>query len=80
MIHRILVLMWKEFIELRRDPRLFGLVIVAPVMQLAVPGYARTTERKRGAAWLSRTTASPAGSETRASRREASTLVASRCD
>ena len=44
MIHRILVLMWKEFIELRRDPRLFGLVIVAPVMQLAILGYAATTD------------------------------------
>lgn len=46
MIHRILVLMWKEFLELRRDPRLFGLIIVAPVMQLAVLGYAATTDVK----------------------------------
>lgn len=44
MIHRILVLMRKEFIELRRDPRLFGLIIVAPVVQLAVLGYAATTD------------------------------------
>ena len=44
MIHRILVLMWKEFIELRRDPRLFGLIIVAPVMQLGILGYAATTD------------------------------------
>ena len=44
MIHRIFVLMWKEFLEIRRDPRLFGLVIVAPVVQLGVLGYAATTD------------------------------------
>jgi ABC-2 type transport system permease protein len=44
MWHRIRVLMWKEFLELRRDPRLFGLIIVAPVLQLAVLGYAATTD------------------------------------
>jgi ABC-2 type transport system permease protein len=44
MIHRIKTLMWKEFIELRRDPRLFGLIIVAPVLQLTVLGYAATTD------------------------------------
>jgi ABC-2 type transport system permease protein len=44
MMHRIRTLMWKEFLELRRDPRLFGLVIVAPVLQLTVLGYAATTD------------------------------------
>lgn len=44
MWHRIRVLMWKEFLELRRDPRLFGLIIVAPVVQLTVLGYAATTD------------------------------------
>ncbi|TAK16425.1 MAG: ABC transporter permease [Acidobacteria bacterium] len=44
MWHRIRVLMWKEFIELRRDPRLFGLIVVAPVLQLTVLGYAATTD------------------------------------
>ncbi len=44
MWHRIRVLMWKEFLELRRDPRLFGLIIVAPVLQLTVLGYAATTD------------------------------------
>ena len=43
-MHRIRVLVWKEFLELRRDPRLFGLIIVAPVLQLAVLGYAATTD------------------------------------
>jgi ABC-2 type transport system permease protein len=37
-------LMRKEFLELRRDPRLFGLVIVAPIVQLTVLGYAATTD------------------------------------
>lgn len=44
MWHRIRVLMWKEFLELRRDPRLFGLIVVAPVLQLTVLGYAATTD------------------------------------
>jgi ABC-2 type transport system permease protein len=41
---RVWRLMVKEFIELRQDPRLFGIVIVAPVLQLAVLGYAATTD------------------------------------
>jgi len=44
MIGRIRSLMWKEFLELRRTPRLFGLVLVAPVIQLAMLGYAATTD------------------------------------
>jgi ABC-2 type transport system permease protein len=36
----------KEFIELRRDPRLFGIVIVAPILQLTLLGYAATTDVK----------------------------------
>jgi ABC-2 type transport system permease protein len=40
----VLHLMRKEFLELRRDPRLFGLVIVAPIVQLTVLGYAATTD------------------------------------
>jgi ABC-2 type transport system permease protein len=39
-------LMWKEFIELRRDPRLFALIIMAPIVQLTVLGYAVTTDVK----------------------------------
>ncbi|MFP5380026.1 MAG: ABC transporter permease [Vicinamibacteria bacterium] len=41
---RVWHLMRKELIELRQDPRLFGIVIVAPVLQLAVLGYAATTD------------------------------------
>ncbi len=44
MMHRIRTLMWKEFRELFRDPRLFGLIIIAPVLQLTVLGYAATTD------------------------------------
>jgi ABC-2 type transport system permease protein len=38
--------MKKELIELRRDPRLFAVVIVAPIVQLNVLGYAATTDVK----------------------------------
>ena len=34
----------KELIELRHDPRLFGLVIMAPIIQLTMLGYAATTD------------------------------------
>jgi ABC-2 type transport system permease protein len=34
----------KELLELRRDPRLFGIVIIAPIIQLALLGYATTTD------------------------------------
>ena len=30
----------KEFLQLKRDPRLFGIIFVAPVMQLILLGYA----------------------------------------
>jgi ABC-2 type transport system permease protein len=36
----------KELLELRQDPRLFGIVIVAPILQLTVLGYAATTDVK----------------------------------
>lgn len=44
MIDRILTLIWKEFIELRRSPQLLRLVLVAPVVQLGLLGYAATTD------------------------------------
>jgi ABC-2 type transport system permease protein len=34
----------KEFLELRRDPRLFSIVIIAPIVQLTMLGYAATTD------------------------------------
>ena len=36
--------MWKELIELREDPRLFVIVIAAPIVQLLALGYAATTD------------------------------------
>jgi len=44
MMRRILTLMWKEFLELRQDPRLAGIIIVAPIIQLTMLGYAATTD------------------------------------
>jgi ABC-2 type transport system permease protein len=43
-MHRILHLIRKEFLELRQDPRLFGLVIMAPLIQLTMLGYAASTD------------------------------------
>ena len=44
MIRRIWHVMWKEVLELRQDPRIFGIIFVAPVVQLTVLGYAATTD------------------------------------
>jgi ABC-2 type transport system permease protein len=43
-MRRILHLIRKEFLELRQDPRLFGIVIMAPLLQLTMLGYAATTD------------------------------------
>jgi ABC-2 type transport system permease protein len=43
-MHRLRCLVLKEFLELRQDPRLFGLVVVAPIVQLTMLGYAATTD------------------------------------
>ena len=43
-MRRIFYVMWKEVIELRQDPRIFGIIFIAPVVQLAVLGYAATTD------------------------------------
>jgi ABC-2 type transport system permease protein len=36
--------MRKEFLEIRMNPRLIGIVVVAPIIQLAMLGYAATTD------------------------------------
>ena len=41
---RLLHVIRKEFLELRQDPRLFGIVIIAPLVQLTMLGYAATTD------------------------------------
>ena len=43
-MRRIWFVMWKEIIELRQDPRIFGIIFIAPVVQLAILGYAATTD------------------------------------
>ncbi len=43
-MRRVGFLIWKELIELKEDPRLFGIVIAAPILQLLVLGYAATTD------------------------------------
>ena len=41
---RVLHLVRKEFLELRQDPRLFAIVIIAPLLQLTMLGYAASTD------------------------------------
>ncbi|HUT75590.1 MAG TPA: ABC transporter permease [Armatimonadota bacterium] len=41
---RVLRIIKKEFLQLRRDPRLLRMVVVAPVLQLILFGYAVTTD------------------------------------
>lgn len=43
-MRRVMHLVLKEFLELRQDPKLFGIVILAPILQLTVLGYAATTD------------------------------------
>ena len=43
-MNRVAFLVWKELIELRQDPRLFGIVVLAPILQLFMLGYAATTD------------------------------------
>jgi ABC-2 type transport system permease protein len=41
---RLLHMMRKELLELRQDPKLFGILFIAPVIQTIVLGYAATTD------------------------------------
>jgi ABC-2 type transport system permease protein len=43
-MQRLRFLVWKEFLELRQNPRLFGIVVIAPIVQLTMLGYAATTD------------------------------------
>ena len=45
-MRRLLVLIWKELLELRQDPRMLPIVFIAPVLQLTVLGYAISTDVK----------------------------------
>ena len=43
-MRRLMHLMRKELLELRQDPKLFGVLFLAPVIQLTLLGYAATTD------------------------------------
>jgi ABC-2 type transport system permease protein len=45
-MRRVLFLVRKELLELRQDPNLLRVVLVAPILQLLVLGYAATTDVK----------------------------------
>ena len=45
-MRRLRHLMRKELLELRQDPKLFGILFVAPLIQLTFLGYAATTDVK----------------------------------
>ena len=40
----ILNIIIKEFLQLKRDPRLFGIIFIAPILQLILLGYAATLD------------------------------------
>ncbi|HUK57178.1 MAG TPA: ABC transporter permease [Nitrospiria bacterium] len=46
MIQRILTMAWKEAKQLQRDPRLFPILFIAPVLQLILLGYGATFDIK----------------------------------
>lgn len=49
---RIREMVRKEFIQIRRDPRLFGIVFIAPILQLVVFGYAVSTDIRHTATFV----------------------------
>ncbi|MGZ4887442.1 MAG: ABC transporter permease, partial [Candidatus Aminicenantales bacterium] len=42
----VLAIIWKEFVQLRRDPRLFPVLFLSPVLQLLILGYAADLDVK----------------------------------
>jgi drug efflux transport system permease protein len=46
MIQRILTMAWKEARQLQRDPRLFPILFIAPIIQLILLGYGATFDIK----------------------------------
>lgn len=42
----LLSILWKEFIQLRRDPRLFPVIFISPILQLLLLGYAANMDIK----------------------------------
>lgn len=43
-LSRILHVVWKEFVQMRRDRRMFGLVMMMPVLELLIFGYVVATD------------------------------------
>lgn len=44
MLGGVALVMWKELLELRQNPRLFPVIVLAPLIQLTILGYAATTD------------------------------------
>ena len=42
----ILSILWKEFVQLRRDPKLFPVIFISPILQLVLLGYAANLDVK----------------------------------
>jgi len=42
----VLSILWKEFVQLRRDPKLFPVLFISPVLQLLLLGYAANLDVK----------------------------------
>lgn len=49
---RIREMVRKEFIQIRRDPRLFRIIFVAPIIQLVIFGYAVSTDIRNTATFV----------------------------
>jgi len=62
MFRRIHCLILKELAQLRRDPRLFGMLLIAPILELTVLGFVVTTTSAKST-W-------PCGTTTHAAERE----------
>jgi len=45
-VKAILSILWKEFIQLRRDPKLFPVLFISPILQLLLLGYAANLDVK----------------------------------
>ncbi len=43
-VHRIVEVVWKEVLQIRRDKRMFGIVLLMPVLELFIFGYVVATE------------------------------------
>jgi ABC-2 type transport system permease protein len=42
----VLSILWKEFVQLRRDPKLFPVIFISPILQLILLGYAANLDVK----------------------------------